>query len=225
MLFESPPTQMPPTQMAELLKFFGEDFGGGVDDPAVEAAAEDAAEPPLDPEAIRAAAYEEGVRDGLERAEAERHRAVARTFTVLEERLGTATYQAAQETDRAARSIASLLIQALMKMLPTLCARFGATEIAGVARAVLPGLRQEPRVVVAVSPLVATAVEAELARLGDEFRERAVLAPNEALAPGDVRITWQDGVAARDTADLMQRIATLFTQYGLLGAPETGAAG
>jgi len=221
--------ESPPAQIAELLKFFGEDFGGGMDDHAADAAAEAAAEPAIDPEAIRVAAYEEGLRAGLERAEAEHHRAVARTLAALEERLGAAHYQAAEETDRAARSIASLLIQALMKMLPTLCARFGATEIAGVARAVLPGLQQEPRVVVAVSPTVAAAVEAELASLGDEFRERAVLAPNDALAPGDVRITWQDGVAARDTADVMQRIAALFAQYGLidgmLSARETGSAG
>jgi len=157
----------------------------------------------------------------------------ARTLATLEERLGAAQYQAEQETDRAARSIARLLIQALMKMLPTACARFGPAEVVDVARAVLPGLRQEPRIVVAVNPAVAGAVEAELAHLGDDFRDRAVLAPNAALAPGDVRITWQDGAAARDTADLMQRVGALFAQYGLLdglldglrGAPEAGAAG
>ncbi len=212
-----------PAQMAELPKFFGEDFGGGADDPADEPVA-DAAPPPIDPDAIRAAAYQEGLRDGIERADSERNRAVSRTLATLEQHLGAAQYQAAQETDRAARSIASLLIQALMKILPAACARFGAAEIADVARAVLPGLRQEPRVVVAVHPAVAAEVEAELARLGDDFRERAALAPTETLAPGDVRITWQDGSAARDTKDLMQRIAALFTQYGLLNAPEAGAA-
>lgn len=212
-----------PAQMAELLKFFGEDFGADADDPS-ERATDEPAMPAIDPDAIREAAYQEGLRDGIERADSERNRAVARTLAALEQHLGTAQYQAAQETDRAARSIAGLLIQTLMKILPAACARFGAAEIAGVARAVLPGLQQEPRVVVAVHPAVAPEVEAEIARLGDEFRERAVLTPTETLAPGDVRITWQDGSAARDTNDLMQRIAALFAQYGLLNAPEAGAA-
>jgi flagellar assembly protein FliH len=213
-----------PAQMAELLKFFGEDFGAGAGDRADEPAAEEPAAPPIDPEAIREAAYQEGLRDGLERADTEHHRAVERTLAVLEQQLGAAHYEAAQETDRAARSIAGLLIQTLMKILPAACARFGAAEITSVTRAVLPGLRQEPRVVVAVHPAVAPEVEAELARLGEEFRERAVLSPTETMAPGDVRITWQDGSAARDTNDLMQRIATLFVQYGLLNAPGAGAA-
>jgi flagellar assembly protein FliH len=209
--------------MAELLKFFGEDFGAGAGDPAEAPAAEETP-PPIDPEAIREAAYQEGLRDGLERVDTEHHRTVERTLVALEQQLGAAQYQAAEETERAARSIAGLLIQTLMKILPAACARFGATEITNIARAVLPGLRQEPRVVVALHPAVAPEVEAELARLGDEFRDRAVLAPSEAMAPGDVRIIWQDGSAARDTNDLMQRIATLFVQYGLLNTPGAGAA-
>jgi len=213
-----------PAQMAELLKFFGEDFGADAADPSDEAASDETAAPPIDPEAIREAAYQEGLRDGIERADSERNRTVARTLASLEQHLDQAQYQAAQETDRAARSIANLLIQTLMKILPTACARFGAAEIAGVARAVLPGLRQEPRVVLAVHPAIAPDVEAELARLGDDVRARAVLAPSESMAPGDISITWQDGSAARDTNDLMQCIAALFTQYGLLNTPEAGAA-
>jgi len=45
-----------------------------------------------------------------------------------------------------------------------------------------------------------------------------VLAPTDSVPPGDVRITWRDGSAARDTNDLMQRIAAVFTSHGLLDA-------
>lgn len=214
----------PSAQMAELLKFFAEDFGADADAPITQAGDPAPADPVPDPEAIREAAYQDGLRDGLERAEARQNRVVERTLTALEEQLGAAQYQAAHEADRAARTIAHLLIQALMKMLPAACARFGASEIAEVARAVLPALRQEPRVVLAVHPALAAEVEAELARLGDGVKERTVLAPSDALPPGDVRITWQDGSAARDTTDLLRQIAALFAQYGLMEAPGADGA-
>lgn len=208
-------------QMAELLKFFAEDFDAAASPEPLAAAADGASEqePPevvVDPEAIRDAAYQEGLRDGLERAAASRNLAVERVLAALEERLRAAQYQAAQEVDRAATSVARLLIQALMKMLPSVCARYGAREIAQVARAVLPGLRHEPQVVVAVHPAVAAEIEAELARLGGELKQRTVLAATDSIPPGDVRISWQDGSAARDTTDLMRRIAAVFAEYGLL---------
>jgi hypothetical protein len=41
------------------------------------------------------------------------------------------------------------------------------------------------------------------------------------VAPGDVRISWRDGWAARDTNDLLQRISAVFASHGLL---DTGGA-
>jgi flagellar assembly protein FliH len=211
-------------QMAELLKFFAEDFDAvAYSQPsaaAVPGSEPDAApsEPAPEVQAIREAAYQEGLRDGLQQAAAGRDATAERAFAALEDCLRTAQYQAAQEVDRAATSVAPLLIQFLMKMLPAVCARFGAEEIADVARAVLPGLHQEPHVVVAVNPAVAADVEVELARLGAEMQERAVLAPTDSVPPGDVRISWRDGSAARDTNDLMQRIAAVFASHGLLDA-------
>jgi len=211
-------------QMAELLKFFAEDFDAVSYSQPLAAAVPDqepeATPSETDPQflAIREAAYQEGLHDGLQQAAAGRDATAERAFAALEDRLRAAQYQAAQEVDRAATSVARLLIQFLMKMLPAVCARYGAEEIADVARAVLPGLHQEPHVVVAVNPAVAAQVEVELARLGAEMQERAVLAPTDSVPPGDVRITWRDGSAARDTNDLMQRIAAVFTSHGLLDA-------
>ena len=209
-------------QMAELLKFFVEDFDAAPHAEAIattvaeQQAAATANELAVDLEAMREAAYQDGLRDGLQQAAAARETAAARMVAALEDQLRAAQYQAAQEADRAATSVARLLIQFLMKMLPAVCARYGAEEIADVARAVLPGLHQEPHVVVSVHPAVAADVELELTRLGAEMKQRAVLEPTESVLPGDVRITWRDGSAARDTNDLMQRIAAVFASHGLL---------
>jgi flagellar assembly protein FliH len=213
-------------QMAELLKFFTEDFDAvscSEAAPEPEAAATPDA-PDAELLALREAAYQDGLRDGLQQAAAGHDAAARRTVAALEEHLKTAQYQAAQEADRAATTVARLLIQFLMKMLPAVCARHGAEEIADVARAVLPGLHQEPNVVVAVHPEVAAAVELELTRLGADMRQRAVLAPTASVPPGDVRITWRDGSAARDTSELMQRVAAVFASHGLLDAGGTDAA-
>jgi len=210
-------------QMAELLKLFGEDFDNvSYAEPLAETVPQepDAApdEAALERQAIRDAAYQEGLRDGLQQAAAGHAATAGRAFAALESGLRAAEYQAAQEVDRAATSVARLVIQFLMKMLPAVCARYGAAEIADVARAVLPGLHQEPHVVLAVNPAVAADVEAALARLGAELRERAELAPSDSVPPGDVRITWRDGSAARDTNALMRQITALFVSHGLLDA-------
>ena len=107
-----------------------------------------------------------------------------------------------------------------MKMLPAACARYGAAEIADVARAVLPGLHQEPHVVVSVHPEFAAGIEAELVRLGAGMQQRAVLTPTDSVPPGDVRISWRDGSATRDTNDLMQRVTAVFASHGLCDAAD-----
>jgi flagellar assembly protein FliH len=212
-------------QMAEFLKLFTEDFDAQPRPQVVIEAQEPEPDVVADAraaehEAIREAAYRDGLRDGFQQAAAGHDATAGRVMMALEESLRAAQYQAAQEADRAATAVARLLIRFVMKMLPAACARYGAEEIADVARAVLPALQHEPHVVVAVHPEVAAMVEAELVRLSAGMQQRAVLAPSESVPPGDVRITWRDGSAARDTNDLMQRITAVFASHGLCDAAD-----
>ena len=157
-------------QMAELLKFFSEDFDlRPFADAAEQAPAEPDAPAAPDPreaelQAIRDAAYQDGMRDGMQQAAAARDAAVARAMAVLEEKLHAGAFAATQAADRAATAVARLLAALVMKLLPAACARHGAAEIAEVARAVLPALHGEPQVVVAVHPELAAVVETELVR-------------------------------------------------------------
>ena len=50
------------------------------------------------------------------------------------------------------------------------------------------------------------------------MRQRAVLTPDDDVPPGDVRISWRDGSAARDTGDLLRRVTEVLASHGLLEA-------
>jgi flagellar biosynthesis/type III secretory pathway protein FliH len=81
---------------------------------------------------------------------------------------------------------------------------------------VLPALAREPRVTIRVSPHVVRVVEQELDRLDPELHARVSLAPADAVAPGDVRIAWQDGAAIRDAAALWRKVAETLAPLDLL---------
>lgn len=177
--------------------------------------------------AARAEAYAEGHRNGLAQAAADRAEITRQMLAAIAGHLDNARTEAARVAEESADTLARLLLGTLASMLPALCARHGAAEVAALARAVLPGLAREPRVTIRVSPLVARAVEQELDRLDPELHARISLSPTEAVAPGDVRIAWQDGAAIRDAAALWRKVAETLAPLDLLPpveqAPSFGA--
>ena len=78
------------------------------------------------------------------------------------------------------------MLGALTACLPALCGRHGAAEVSALARAVLPGLVDEPKVVVRINPHMLPTMQAEMASLDFELAERIQLLPTEAVMPGDV---------------------------------------
>ena len=130
--------------------------------------------------------------------------------------LATAQAGADAVAEAAADSIARTMLSALAACLPALCARHGAGEVQAVMQAVLPGLVHEPRVAVRVNPLLIPAMTAEIAALDSEIAERVALVPVDAMAPGDVRVTWQDGAAVRDTARICAAVNDVLASLGLL---------
>ncbi len=208
---------------------FAEDFDAppGVtvlDDPPEES--EPSAPPPApaitdaDLIAARAEAYAEGHRNGLAQAAADRAEVSRQMLATIAERLRGAGAEVARAADEQADAVARLLLGTLATMLPALCARHGAAEVAALTRAVLPALVREPRVTIRVSPHVAAAVEQELARLDPELHGRVALVPTDAVAPGDARIAWQDGAAVRDAAALWRDVAEALAPFDLLPLPD-----
>jgi flagellar biosynthesis/type III secretory pathway protein FliH len=213
------------------LILFGEDFDlAGAPAPAAarpptaaerEAAAREAAD------AERAAAieraYAQGVADGLARA-ADARAALTEHWTALcADRLRAATGELAELADRQATALAAAVMELLMRTLPALCARHGAAEAAALTRQILPGLAREPHIAVRHHPRDGEAIAAALGALPEELSGAVSLAPSAQLASGDLRITWRDGQATRDTQALLAGIADTLRLHGLLDtSPDTG---
>jgi flagellar assembly protein FliH len=205
---------------------FAEDF----DQPAVHGVTvlDDAADAPREiPAATQAEialardeAYAEGLCSGLAQAAADRAEVSRQMLATIADRLAHAAGEARQVAEDAAHSLARLLLGTLAAVLPATCARHGATEVAALARTLLPALAQEPRVTIRISPHVTEALQAELAQLDAMVASRIVVVPTDAVVPGDVRISWDDGVAMRDTAALWQQVSEVLAPLGLLPAAE-----
>jgi flagellar assembly protein FliH len=177
--------------------------------------------------AARADAYAEGHRNGLAQAAADRAEVTRQMLGTIADRLDGAGVEAARVADESAEAVAQLLLGTLATMMPALCARHGAAEVAALTRAVLPALVREPHVTIRISPHVVRSVEQELDRLDPELQARVALVPTDAVPPGDVRIVWQDGAAIRDAGALWRKVAETLAPLDLLPpldlAPPFGA--
>ncbi len=116
----------------------------------------------------------------------------------------------------AAESVAKCMLSTLLACLPALCERHGAAELRALSRAVLPGLVDEPKIVVRVHPHMLPGMQAEMADMDFELAERVHLLPTEAVAPGDARISWADGSVTRNAGKARQIVEDALASLGLL---------
>lgn len=172
-----------------------------------------------DLEAARADAWAAGREAGREAGLAE---AAAAESAALRVALGGIAAQmvevsrsGVEKVEQAAEAIARLLLDVLMVALPATCARYGEAEVRAIMRVVVPPLTQEQAITVRVPPPLAAAVEAEIREFDPELAEKLRVVPTEKLAGSDVRISWEDGFAIRDTRDLWRQIREVLASAGL----------
>jgi flagellar biosynthesis/type III secretory pathway protein FliH len=166
----------------------------------------------------RAAAWALGHAAGTDEAKAT---TVATTRSLLDgiaAALRDARAEATAVAERSVEPIARLLLDSLAKLFPALCEHHGETEVRALIRAILPALAQEPAITVRVNPAHTPALMRELDRLDAELVERVRLVAVEAIAVGDVRVSWHDGSAVRDTAALWQQVRAVLEPAGQLSA-------
>jgi flagellar biosynthesis/type III secretory pathway protein FliH len=120
--------------------------------------------------------------------------------------------------ERSVEAIARLLLESLGKLLPELFERHGEAELCALVHTILPALAQQPTITVRLNPVHTPALMRELDRLDPELVERVRLVPVDAIALGDVRVSWCDGTASRNTAALWQQVRAVLEPAGLLSA-------
>jgi flagellar assembly protein FliH len=167
-------------------------------------------------EAAREAGWQDGHAAGREQAD-QSNTALARQVLVrIATQLDTARDEAARLTEEAAEAMAHLLLDCFATAFPALTERHGPGEVQAIIRTVLPALRQEPKITVRLDAATARVVAAEIEHLDPDLPERVELVPTDALGPGDVRITWRNGAAIRNSRTLWQQIADILAPAGLL---------
>lgn len=135
-------------------------------------------------------------------------------------RLDGAADAARQAVDGCATSLARALFAALGAAFPALRAAQGEAELRRVIAAVAPPLHRTATFSVAVHPALAGAAAAALGPLTAARAPVPEIVADPAVAPGDVRISWPDGSAARDSEAAWQEIAAVLQPAGLLAAPD-----
>jgi hypothetical protein len=212
---------------------FAEDFDapdGGVELlDGMPAEAEPVREVPPDPQAeavetARSEAYADGFRTGLAQSAQDRADVAGRMLGLIAERMEDAGAAARAHGEAAAFEVSRLLLGTIGILFPLLAARHGGAEVADLVRVLTPTLTSQPRVTIRVGAEMVADVEAELARLDPEALENIRLLPTDGMAPGDARITWNDGSAVRDGAALWSRVAAVMSAHGLMAAPDAIAA-
>ena len=86
---------------------------------------------------------------------------------------------------------------------------------------ILPALHREPKITVRINPELVTAMTEELHSLDADLAARVRLVAADAMAAGDVRVTWENGAATRDATSLWSQIESVLAPAGLLNLEPT----
>jgi flagellar biosynthesis/type III secretory pathway protein FliH len=177
------------------------------------------------------AAREEAARDSREEALAEAsaagHATSRLALTEIGAQIAAARTEVAANAEQSSEAIARLLMDCFATAFPALSARHGPAEAAAVLHAILPVLHREPNITVRINPRLVAEMTEEFATIDPDLTARIRLTPTDAMAIGDVRVTWENGAAARDTASLWTQIENILAPAGLLTASasqKTGAS-
>jgi flagellar biosynthesis/type III secretory pathway protein FliH len=172
-----------------------------------------------------ASARDEATQEGRDlataEAEASSRAASSRCLAEIAAQMSAARAETATIAEESAEAIARLLLGCFATALPALSARHGAAELTALLRQLLPALRREPKIIVRINPHLVPAMTEEIHSLDADLSARVRLIPTDAVAPGDARITWDNGAASRDAASLWKQIENILAPAGLVNTRQT----
>jgi flagellar assembly protein FliH len=167
-------------------------------------------------EAARENAWHEGHEAGTVEAKTA-DTAIARQVLIqVAAQMEASRAEVGQIAEQSADAIARVLLDCFAAAFPAISARHGEREVQEIIRSVLPALRHEPKIAIRLHPAAARCVREEIEQLDPDQACHIDLIPTDAMGLGDVRISWRNGAAVRDTAALWQQIADILAPAGLL---------
>jgi flagellar biosynthesis/type III secretory pathway protein FliH len=169
-----------------------------------------------DLEAARQQAWQNGYDDATAAAARSTQTATRDSLGAIAAALGDARQRATEIAEQAAEELARLLLDCMATALPDLCVQHGDAELRAMVRTLLPALLQEQTVTIRLNPANAAAVTREFESLGPDPGTCMQVIATESLAPGDMRVSWRGGQAARDATALWAQIAEILAPAGLL---------
>lgn len=165
------------------------------------------------------AAREEGRRAGAADATTERAGIDAQLRTAalgtIGEALGAARADARSVAQAMAEETAAAILALLAAALPAAAARTAGGEVAALLQTLLPALSREPTLNIRVHPELLNDISAAIEPIWPPDGGRLTLTGDATLAPADVRVSWNDGDAVRDTAALWADISAALAPYNL----------
>jgi flagellar biosynthesis/type III secretory pathway protein FliH len=171
------------------------------------------------------AAREEAAHESREAAISEAgsfaHAAASQALTAIATQITAARAEAAAIAEQSSEAVVRLLLDCFATAFPALSVRHGAGEAAAMLREVLPTLHREPKITVRINPHIVAAITEEIQSLDADLAAHVTLIPTDAMAQGDVRATWENGTAARDTVSLWNQIEAILAPAGLLNTKHT----
>lgn len=170
-------------------------------------------------EALKAEAFRMGEDQARTSEEAEVSRQIAAGAQRVGEQLSALMQSLHEDRAQMRAEAADIALTIARKLMPTLMKQAPVAEIEAVVTDALALLRDEPRVVVTVTPEQLTMLEDRINEMTRDqgFEGQLALRTDEAIAPGDVRIEWARGAITRDTPALDQSIEEIVRTY--LSAP------
>lgn len=124
----------------------------------------------------------------------------------------------ASQTELLAQAMARTVLAMLAGVMPHLCRNHGDDEVRAAVARFVPILARSTRVVVRVHPDLIGVLADDIAAIDDSVAGNVELRPAN-LPSGDVRVDWEDGGMARDTAAICSAMQDTLAQLGLDAAP------
>jgi flagellar assembly protein FliH len=155
----------------------------------------------------RETAWQDGHAAGLQEAATQTASSIRQAIEHVAIQLSEGRDAAVALAEHHAETIAHLLLDSLAAAFPALCKRHGDDEVRAIIRIVMPGLMQEPAITVRAHPRTVAAVAQEIGSADPDLTARVQTIECDAMTPGNVRVTWHNGAAIRDAAELWNEVA------------------